>query len=116
MTRDEIDVQGPRTPTLIAHPIGGAFELVRPSQPAVGVALRVVGDQHGVEEGTLLDAAPRVGLVDRRHRAQGRPEPVDDRLQPGQPVPRFDPMDNTTLNVCSSRARKSCRTSAASAT
>ena len=86
VTGDQIHVEGARAPALTANPTRGPLELLGRAQPAVPVAGRVVGDQHRVEERSLLDLAPRVGLVDRRHRHHCVAEPVDDRLQPGQPV------------------------------
>ena len=50
MACDEIHIERARTPPLFAYPLGGSFEVVRATQPAMGVQLRVVGDQHGVEE------------------------------------------------------------------
>ena len=37
MARDEVHIEGARTPALIADPVGGALEFVRAAQPAVAV-------------------------------------------------------------------------------
>src|SRR3954451_660437 len=78
MACDKIHVEAAWTPSLTAHTTGGLFQLLGAPQPAVPVERGVVGDQHGVEEGTLLDAAPRVGFVPGGPRAPRPVEPVDD--------------------------------------
>ena len=86
MAADQIDVEGAWAPLLPAHAIRGDFQRLRAAQPTVPVESRVVGDQHRVEERALLDTTPGRRLVDRRHRLNRVAEPVEHRLQPGQPV------------------------------
>ena len=83
---DQVHVEGARAPPLPPHAIRGHFHLLGTAQPAVSVERRVLGDEHRVEERALLDAAPGRRLVDRGDRLHRVAEPVEHRLQPGQPV------------------------------
>ena len=86
-------VRGPQRSS--AHPLGRLLQLLRPPQPAASVGGRVVDDQHRVEETALLDAAPRRGLVHRRHRRTAAPRPSTADCSRASRSPRLEPIDST---------------------
>ena len=63
--RHQIDVEGPRTPFLIAHPLIVVLQLLGTVQPAVRIERLIVGDDDGIEEGLLLDTTPCGSLEHR---------------------------------------------------
>ena len=62
-TTSTSSVRGPQCSSRTS--VGGPLELLPALQPGGAVERRILGDEHGVEERALFDAAPRVGLVHR---------------------------------------------------
>ena len=83
---DEVDIEGSRPPSQVAHPCVVQFQGLGAPQPAMRVGSGVIGEHDRVEEGLLGNPAPRVCLVDRRHRADRLTKPVDGSLQSGQSI------------------------------
>src|SRR3954469_23700080 len=86
MAGDEGHIEGARAPPLPPYAPAARLQLMCAMQPTVAVERGVLGDEHRIEERALLDAAPRLRLVHRRHRAHRAVEPVDHRLQACQPI------------------------------
>ena len=94
VTTSTSSVRGPQR--TLADPPGGVLQRLPAAQPAPRVGVRVVDDEHGVQEVGLVDAAPRRRLVHRRRRDQHVGEPGARRPRRcASRSPRLEPSDRT---------------------